>query len=373
MILCLRCAGPFFLLALTPPAASGTDTPRHWPPGGITRYTIVALRHFGASAEDSRINTRGQIVSGDLFFDGRRYRQLDGPSSSGHQQVKICGISDTGIVAGNLTSSESGAYTVFSSQGVYWRDAQAYPLHLPPRVGGQTAFSDINSQGDLVGQIFDNGPVEEQNAHTAFLYRGGRMTILGDGSALCVNNKRQVVIERSMPGVYRFYAHDKGQDVGVGATDTFLWTRGKLRPILTPPAYGGFNGIAGLNDSGMIAGTLATGHLSRFFTSDTIDHAAVWRDGRTHDLGTLGGESNTALGLNNQGMVVGKSEIALPDGRGGERTHAFFWRGGRLRDLNALLPARSGWVLYEADAVNDRGWIVGAGNKGAFLLKLASG
>ena len=52
--------------------------------------------------------------------------------------------------------------------------------------------------------------------------------------------------------------------------------------------------------------------------------------------------------------------------------HAFLYVFGRMRDLNALIPHGSGWVLSEANGINDVGQIVGTGTKNgqtrAFLL-----
>ena len=46
--------------------------------------------------------------------------------------------------------------------------------------------------------------------------------------------------------------------------------------------------------------------------------------------------------------------------------------GGVMSDLNALIPAGSGWTLENANAINDAGQIVGSGLRGgklrAFLL-----
>ena len=62
------------------------------------------------------------------------------------------------------------------------------------------------------------------------------------------------------------------------------------------------------------------------------------------DLGTLGGSTSWGLAINNSGTVVGF---------GTTRTnvyHAFVSTdGGKMKDLNKLIPARSGWVLAEAD------------------------
>ena len=52
--------------------------------------------------------------------------------------------------------------------------------------------------------------------------------------------------------------------------------------------------------------------------------------------------------------------------------HAFLWSRESMRDLNALIPSGSGWVLSEANGVNDAGQIVGYGTHNgdvrAFLL-----
>lgn len=79
------------------------------------------------------------------------------------------------------------------------------------------------------------------------------------------------------------------------------------------------------------------------------DHAVLWRNGRTVDLGTLGGSFSTAVDVNERGDVVGFSQVA------GGADHAFVWRGGRLIDLSPL----PGFSSSYATAVNDRGSVVG--------------
>ena len=86
------------------------------------------------------------------------------------------------------------------------------------------------------------------------------------------------------------------------------------------------------------------------------------------DLGTLGGPSSYAYGVNDAGQVVGSSNVIGPDG-----AHAFVYRDGAMRDLNDLAQAAdAGWVLNSARAINASGQIVGFGTyKGetaAFLL-----
>ena len=46
----------------------------------------------------------------------------------------------------------------------------------------------------------------------------------------------------------------------------------------------------------------------------------------------------------------------------GGASHAFRWtQVGGMIDLNTLLPSNSGWVLIEANDINDRGQITGFG------------
>jgi probable HAF family extracellular repeat protein len=66
------------------------------------------------------------------------------------------------------------------------------------------------------------------------------------------------------------------------------------------------------------------------------------------ELGTLGGQSAGANGINDEGGVVGWSE--LPDGH----SHAFLWRAGKMHDLGALAGGKS-----EATAINDSDVVVG--------------
>jgi len=87
------------------------------------------------------------------------------------------------------------------------------------------------------------------------------------------------------------------------------------------------------------------------------------------DLGTLGGTTSYAYGINDSGAVVGYAFKA------GNVQHAFLYTSGAMLDLNTLLPTGSGWsVLTTARAINDHGQIVGTGTYNgqtmAFLMEI---
>jgi probable HAF family extracellular repeat protein len=84
--------------------------------------------------------------------------------------------------------------------------------------------------------------------------------------------------------------------------------------------------------------------------------AFLYRDGALQDLGTLGGPSSVATGINDSGIVVGGAQ--LPNGE----FRAFVFENGVLRDLGTL-----GENFSYAWAVNNSGDIVGeSGNGGSF-------
>jgi probable HAF family extracellular repeat protein len=75
-------------------------------------------------------------------------------------------------------------------------------------------------------------------------------------------------------------------------------------------------------------------------------------------LGSLSGSvSGSALAINNQAQIVGYSSISST-----KTTHAFLYENGVMNDLNSLLETnKSGWVLTDATAISNSGFIVGTG------------
>ncbi len=103
---------------------------------------------------------------------------------------------------------------------------------------------------------------------------------------------------------------------------------------------GNYSSAVGINSSGQIVG------ISRTLSGDM--HAFLWESGTMVDLGTLGGNSSGGPHINEVGQVVGVSETSSGD------QHAFLWESGTMIDLGTL-----GGDTSFAHGINNAGSVVG--------------
>lgn len=111
-----------------------------------------------------------------------------------------------------------------------------------------------------------------------------------------------------------------------------------------------------LNDQGQVVG--ASEISTHDLKGGVINHAFLYQNGHTDDLGTLGGDNSYAFGVNNGGQVVGAAETGGTSG-----VHPFLWQNGRMTDLS---PNTAAGDYSYAVAINSTGQVIGyAGNLGS--------
>jgi probable HAF family extracellular repeat protein len=97
----------------------------------------------------------------------------------------------------------------------------------------------------------------------------------------------------------------------------------------------------GINAWGQVVGTSTTSY--------GVSRAFVYWHGVMIDLGTLGGDYSSATAINNVGQIVGVATTSTGD------QHAFLFQGSTMTDLGTL-----GGNTSQANAINDHGQIVGS-------------
>jgi probable HAF family extracellular repeat protein len=244
-------------------------------------------------------------------------------------------------------------------------------------IGGANTYSSadaINSAGQIVGYA-NVAP----GVYHAFLYSAGSMKDLGSlsgfSAATAINGKGQIVgnSTSSSGSLAPFLYHDgamtnlndllpqgsnwtlfsaqdinaRGQIVGLGFDGSR--SRAYLYTLTTGTA------AASISDLGALDVASAINNAGEVVGASNL-HAALYKSGTITDLGSLGG-SSIATAINNKELVVGWSYIS-PNS---DEQRPFLYSQGTMTDLNSLLPANSGWVLYSARDINDRGQIVGQG------------
>jgi len=253
-----------------------------------------------------------------------------------------CGLNDAGQVAGfGDTLWTILAPTPFSLPVLHAFVWQGGGLtDLEPKVtvdSGETTFqvpigsfaTGINNQGEVTGAMTARAPNPDAGAvvHAFRTAPGGLIDhdaddiSAGDPSftrGWFINNAGTVLGWRSVPdGGRRSYVL-----IGGGGA--------------VPPADAA---VYAMNDSGTIVG-VEGGHA--FVSGGT---------------GALPSEFGAALGINNHGQIVGQGEV-------GNEVHALLFSDGQVIDLNERLPSNSGWEVYGAQLINDRGQIVVWGTHG---------
>ncbi len=298
-------------------------------------YTVTDLGTLpgGHSSGAQAINASGQVTgfadqANDSITDVFRYSQgtltdlgtLGGTTGEGRS------INSSGQIAGYSTNAVT--YRAFMTDGDTLID-------IGDLGGGSSDAYGINDSGQVVGASYlANGEIHP------FLFSKGTMTDLGtlgshhpgDWNSAQGINKFGVVVGTSYDGSGNFFG--------------FMWSNGKIHKMGT--LGGPWSQAYAINNKGQITGLA--------YTKNGLAHAFITSGTTLIDLGTFAGATSTTWGfaINNAGVVVGQSTFQ-------NTYHAFVYSGGKIKDLNKLIPAGSGWTLTLANGINDAGQIVGMG------------
>jgi len=306
-----------FFLALSATSPAHAQTPKRG--CAASHYKVVALPFHPA-----RINHQG-VIAGTTEDDQpatwtqkNGLRQIELPS--GFVSAETAGISGVGDVVGVATRVDSTRSD--SNQTVAFRYSQA-------------RFFILSEERSKAAAINDSGVTVGTNADRLVWWLGQKMLPLGGccgGTVHAVNNRGQAVGE----------ANDKE-----GHYSAFLWdsTRG-LRSIA--PAHTVMSTALAINESGSVL-------------IQTLSPNAVYlrEKGALIPVHLAPEGASQPLALSSCDVIVGEF------GAASDFYHAFVWdRQHGFRDLNRMIDASEGWNLEQAVDMNDRGEIIGVGDRG---------
>jgi probable HAF family extracellular repeat protein len=295
---------------------------------------------------------------------------LGGPSAGGpgngggspfiNNAGTVIGSADTSIPCNNPNNCPVGH--VFQWQNGVLTDLGA----LFDQVNGSGANA-INARGWITGfsQTGELDPVTGSPAGHAVLWADDQIMDLGTLSTGIQSSGN--------------YIHNEGTVVGISTVDTtsdpfacvmgpfcspthsFIWKNGVMRDIGTLGGPDSFS-FFGCNNqrSDLVTGASYTNSTANAATGAPTQHAFLWENGRMTDIPTLGGTFAFPLCANNQGELVGQSNLTGDSGCDGFEgdgscfQHAFLWDHGMLKDLGTL-----GGDSSFATWINNAGEIVG--------------
>ena len=325
------------------------------------KYTLTDVG--AADSGNVALNEHGQIVGTDnrrafLWAGGKRtdLGTLKPEDDGGDTTALPYGINSRGTIVGS-----SGTFEPVFMSGLELARGFIIQNNAPMRQWTNRRISfmpqAINDAGEIAGMDWLRG----------FVYIGGRFMDLKTLSTRPGGN-RSTAQGISQSGLVVGWstinssAHDPetGSQLGLLPLHAFLWQHapgkgrrnaGRMRDLGTLPGCVDSYGYS-VNRRGEVVGSATHGE-SRFEGVALEDSAAafLWRGGKMTALAKLSGRKNCeAFWINDSSTIVGSCA-----------SRAVIWRLGKIADLNTYLPPASGWTLEEAQAINNKGQIVGSG------------
>jgi probable HAF family extracellular repeat protein len=279
-------------------------------------------RHINASGEVSGIDNRSNAMAPAVWIDGA-VTDLAAPNGEGSANW----VNASGEVGGAVRAADQSAHAAL------WSNSGAL-TDLGAIIGAHSSF---------VAAIDDGGDCAIAADGVAYLSTGCTGTNLVDIGSLGGGNTAVTGFTNNgwITGLSNTSADDQPH--------AFVYRHGHMRDLGFLHGYHDA-GAYGVNTSGHVVGTLgAHAHVqfAGFF----------WNGTRMAKIGTLGGRSSQAFGINRSDVVVGSAQTVL------KHWHAYVFdqraANAPVLDLNLMLDASGhGWTLVEARDINDAGQIL---------------
>ena len=318
--------------------------------GPAPRYTVTDLGILPgyASSSAEAINNQGAVACTVTMLDpGRRQACV-------YQRGKLTGLgllpgarsSDAGGI--NATGDVTGDTEVPAGPRAFlYSGGRMRALDTAPGYSG-SAGAAINDGGEVTGEVTRIGGQAGVTPERALFYSHGKLTTLqplpgfSESRAQGINAAGQI-------------AGDCFSNAGRVRCAPFLYDSRRKTMVALPlpqPYTWGFAYC--VNERGQVFGGISAGEVA---------HAALWSGGRLSDLGAPPGfTGSVAQGANGRGEAVGRcfsedsaiqtflknhvhGDNALRRYLDRDSTGAFVYNGGRMQDLNRLIPRGSGWTL----------------------------
>ena len=278
-------------------------------------YTVnaIPLRPAGINESGEVVGTNSAHLAASWTAQGGLH-EISLPAGSINSDA--LGLNNRGHIIGvglNLTTSQRQGFLYFDNK-----------LHM--LLGSQAKPWAINDADEVVGE----SKLPGKAISSAVLWKNQSAIELGGccgGMATGINRHAQVI-----GNVY-----DE-----TGQYHAFLWSKASgMQQIGSPKT---FSSALALNDHGDV--------LVQSFSAGVL----LYHQGAFQHLALSSKRPNHPKAMNNCGVIVGAF------GPFGDADRAFVWDAvSGFRDLNELIPPKSGWKLETATAINDRGQIVGWG------------
>jgi probable HAF family extracellular repeat protein len=339
---------------------------------------VVNVGSLGGESEAYSINNAGQVAGRYLMrlnpntAAWRAFRYAPGPGGGdlmedlgtlGGVNSQALGINDLGQVTGSATIAGDRVSHAFRYTGAPGSPGNMEDLGT---LGGNfSQGQSINNFGQVAGGSYLGGDFFMR----AFRFTGapgtvGVMEHIGsfggqDSYAFGINNSGQVTGYADTPGTIKrhtfLYSGPPGAAVMTDVDDAGITVAGLGGPYI----HG--HGMA-INDTGQIAG-----YRKVFGAHQAVLYSGTPGPDWVVGLNGMGGTINEALGINEQGFVVGVVERPFDVGGGTsaalwltDTDHTFVNLDTWLDDTNPTQGAY--WSLSRATDINDFGLITGYGN-----------